>query len=294
MDTRHIGCCPQVSRRGFLGGVGAVIGGTTLGHLSWPVLAAGLGQTASEGRSPLVVKPILVYEIPQRKTQTSWRSWGGIQTEDQALEEVKRIQGELKLLEQKADFPVQFLPVSQMKKSQELDQLEADLGKAHVIIAYGAGGSKEVYDRIGKTGKDVILFVRHKSGPVYLWYEIISPRYLRQHKDELAVAGVDFEDVVVDSMEEVSWRLRSLCGLQNTRGSRIVAIGGPDAWAQPKGVVPDLVRKLWKLDIQTVSYEDLGKLIDEARADQAAVDRARKRGEEYLGLPGTKLETERE
>ena len=32
---------------------------------------------------------------------------------------------------------------------------------------------------LSKKDKDIILFCRHKSGPVYLWYEIISPRYLR-------------------------------------------------------------------------------------------------------------------
>ncbi len=293
MDRMHMGCCPHVSRRGFLGGVGAVIGGSALVHLSWPALAAGLDQTAPV-RSPLVVKPILVYEIPKPKTQTSWRSWGGIQTEDQAREEVRRIQAELAELEKKADFPVRFLPVSQLKRSEELDGLREDMATCQATIVYGAGGSKAVYDKIGQSGKDVVLFVRHKSGPVYLWYEIISPRYLRQHKDELAVAGVDFDDVVVDTQDELLWRLRGLCGLHNTRGSRIVAIGGAGAWAQPEGVVPDLVRRLWKLDIQDVSYEELGKLIEQARGDQPTVERARTRAGEYLRQPGTKLETKKE
>ncbi len=293
MDNTHIGCCPHVTRRGFLGGVGAVMGVTTLTRLSWPALAAGLDQTAPV-RSPLVVKPILVYEIPQRRPQTSWRSWGGIQTEGQAHEEAGRIQAELTQLEKKADFPIRFLPVSQLKKSEELDGLRDDIANCQATIVYGAGGSKAVYDKIGQSGKDVVLFVRHKSGPVYLWYEIISPRYLRQHKDQLSVAGVDFDDVVVDNQDELSWRLRALCGLHNTRGSRIVAIGGPGAWAQPEGVVPDLVRRLWKLDIQSVSYDELGPLIEQARGDQATADRARKRAGEYLSLPGTKLETQKE
>ncbi len=293
MDDIHISCCPHVTRRGFLGGVGAVVGGSALAHLSWPALAAGLDQTAPV-RSPLVVKPILVYEIPKPRNQTSWRSWGGIQTEEQAREEVARIQRELAELEKKADFPVRFLPVSQVKKTDELDGMREDIANCQVTILYGAGGPKAVYDKIGQSGKDVLLFVRHKSGPVYLWYEIISPRYLRQHKDELAVAGVDFDDVVVDSQDELLWRIRGLCGLHNTRGSRIVAIGGAGAWAQPEGVVPDLVRRLWKLDIQDVSYDELGKLIEQARGDQPTVERARTQAGEYLRLPGTKLETKKE
>jgi len=89
-------------------------------------------------------------------------------------------------------------------------------------------------------GKDLIIFCRHRSGPVYLWYEIISPRYLRQHTDSLAVKGVVDEDIVIDSQEEILWRLRALTGLRNALGTRILAVGGPDAWAQPPGVVPGL------------------------------------------------------
>jgi hypothetical protein len=48
------------------------------------------------------------------------------------------------------------------------------------------------------------------------------------------------------------------------------------------------------LEIQTVSYDELGKLIRAAREDKAAVDQARQRAEAYLKLPGTTLETERQ
>jgi L-fucose isomerase-like protein len=99
---------------------------------------------------------------------------------------------------------------------------------------------------------------------------------------------------VIDSQDEILWRLRALCGLRNTMGTRIVAIGGPDAWAQPKDVVPNLVRDKLKFDMQTVSYNELGKLIKEARADGAAVQRARQRAEAYLKAPGNTLETKRE
>ena len=136
----------------------------------------------------------------------------------------------------------------------------------------------DVFDALDKTGKDRIFFCRHKSGPVYLWYEIISPRYLRQHTDALAVKGVDEDDVVIDSQDEILWRLRALAGLHNTLGTKILAIGGPDAWAQPAGVVPKLVADKWKFDIVTVSYDDLGRLIRQARADAATVRRARDAG----------------
>ena len=114
--------------------------------------------------------------------------------------------------------------------------------------------------------------MRHRSGPVYYWYEGAMARFLHQHTDELATKAVGYEDVVVDSLDEVRWRLRLLCGLRSTLGSRILAVGGPGGWAQPAGVIPELARHRWQLDIQTLTYEELAKLIQAAKADQAAVD----------------------
>ena len=140
----------------------------------------------------------------------------------------------------------------------------------------------------------MIFFCRHKSGPVYLWYEIISPRFLRNHTDKLAVSGIDENDVVIDNQDEIMWRLRALCGLKNTLDSKIIAIGGPGAWAQPKDVVPNLVREKFKLEIQTVSYQELGKLITEARAERSVVSDAKSRADEYLKDASIKLETKRQ
>ena len=78
------------------------------------------------------------------------------------------------------------------------------------VPACGVDGCKDF-------GKDVIVFQRHRSGPVYLQYEIVSPRFLRQHTDKLALRHIAFEDVVTDNPHELTWRLRALCGLKNTR-----------------------------------------------------------------------------
>jgi L-fucose isomerase-like protein len=104
---------------------------------------------------------------------------------------------------------------------------------------------------------------------------------------------MDDEDVVIDNPDEVLWRLRALCGLRNTMGTRILAVGGAGGWAQPEGSVPKLVEDKWKFDIQTISYEELGNLIKEARADASAVSSAHRRAEAYLKAPGHTLETER-
>ncbi|MBP7706298.1 MAG: twin-arginine translocation signal domain-containing protein [Candidatus Aminicenantes bacterium] len=297
-------CCPcqdphgpngsAFTRRDFLKGAGvAALGSVAAGGLTWPLLAARATPVETVWRPvPLKVKPILSHEVPTRRHQTSWRSWGGIATEADARAEAGRIRDELAALARKAEFPVEILPVSAVRRAADVAALN-DIAGADVLLVYAAGGWMDVFEALDKTGKDRIFFCRHKSGPVYLWYEIISPRYLRQHTDTLAVKGVDEDDVVIDSQDELLWRLRALAGLRNTLGTRILAVGGPDAWAQPAGVVPELVADKWKFDIVTVPYEDLGRLIKEARADAAAVRRAKGRADAYLRQAGTTLETGR-
>ena len=296
-------CCPNsekneqvgITRRKFIHVVGnTTLTVVTLSGLSWTALAAAkTDEKPGIQRQALVVKPILVYSTPTRRDQVSWRSWGGIQTEQDASQEITRIQGELKGLRTQAEFPVEFLPIARVRESQDLNGIQ-DMVSADVFLVYAAGGWMNTFDALQKMGKDMIFFCRHKSGPVYLWYEIISPRFLRQHTDKLAVTGVDDEDVVIDSQEELLWRLRALCGLKNTLNTRIIAIGGPGGWAQPKGVVPELVEDKFKFNIISVSYEELGRLIKEARADNSTIDRARKRADKYLQAPGSSLETKRQ
>ncbi len=297
-------CCPcgghshspaGISRRGFLQSVsGAAAVGTALSGLTWSaVSAAEAGDRAGPQRRALVVRPILTYETPTPRPQTSWRSWGGIQTQQQAEEELGRIQRELNQIKQRADFPMEVLKPVGIRNAQDLAKV-TDLKQADVCIVYAAGAGMNLFDEIGKQSKNMMVFCRHKSGPVYLWYEIISPRYLRQHTDALKVQGLDDGDVIVDSQDEILWRLRALCGLQNTLGTRIVALGGPAAWAQPRDVVPNKVRDKWKFDIQTLSYPDLSKLIKEAMADPTAMKLAKDRATSYLNDAGVTLETKRE
>ncbi len=297
-------CCPgglklpayrsSFTRRTFLKGLGATtLGSMALGGLSWKTISAALAdETVGLPRTVLQVKPLLVYSIPERRPQTSWRSWGGIQTQRDAERESAGIAAELKALKAGANFPVDFRPVSLVRNVADLSGI-GDLASSDVFLVYAAGGWMDVFSELEKLGKDTIFFCRHKSGPVYLWYEIISPRYLRKHTDTLAVKGVDDGDVVIDSQGELLWRLRALCGLKNTRGTKILAVGGPDAWSQAQGVVPRLVEEKWGFEMVTVPYEELGKLIGEARADKDAVFRARQRAAAYLAEPGVSLETQR-
>ena len=101
--------------------------------------------------------------------------WGGIHTPEAAAEEVARIEGELAKIRKAADFPVEIAKVACVNNATEV-QDSAELKAADVVIMYGAGYG---IDACKEWGKDVILFQRHRSGPVYLQYEIISPRFLR-------------------------------------------------------------------------------------------------------------------
>jgi len=221
-------CCPcshqhsagEINRRDFLQGAGTIaFAGAAITGLSWKAVSAAEQNEAIPERRALKVKPILVYSTPRRRPQTSWRSWGGIQNQQDAEQEVARINQELNKLKGEADFPVDFLPVSKVRNVDELAGVN-DLDKADVYLIYAAGGGMDTFAKLAERGKDIIFFCRHKSGPVYLWYEIISPRYLRQHTDTLAVEGIDDGDVVIDSQDEILWRLRALCGLRNTGHSQ--------------------------------------------------------------------------
>ena len=301
----HSGCCgctdcgssdtSGVSRRDFLKGGGVALGGLAMTGLTWSSLSAAEGEApAAPARKPLVVKCILTYESPRPRPQSSWRNWGGVHGDEAAGKEAARIRGELKKLSGDADFPLTFLDVSAAKSPADVQKAVAEAGEADVVVVYAAGGWTSMFDAVAKSGKHVIFFMRHKSGPVYLWYEILSPRYLRQHTDKLATTGIDYQDAVVDSSAELLWRLRALCGLKNALGTRIIAIGGPGGWGPGGRKAPDDAREKWKLDIRTVSYKDLAKLLEAAMKDDAARKSARQRAEEYLKDPSVKLETKKE
>jgi len=292
----------KMSRRNFVAMGGVLLGGLSLSGLQSNVFAAeknDLLNDAPKPRKPLIVKPVLVYDVSQRKEEESYRMWGGIQSTEEANEEVLRIKMDLAILKQQADYPIEFLDVSlctennssysfnltaSIKKLKE----HPDIAKCDAILLYAAG---QQIQGIQDFGKDVVVFLRWNSGPVYRHITTISTRFLRQISDEAKLSNITYEDVVVDSIEELDWRFRALCGLKNTMGAKIVTIGGAGAWAQPDGVVPELVKKIWKFEYHDVNYDALGKLIDEAKADKSVMAKAKKRADDYLKIPGTKLET---
>ena len=300
----HHGCCGcntcgegqpvGVTRRDFIKAGSVALGGAAMTGLTWSALqAAEAAASPSPARKELLVQSLLTYDAPRPRPKWSWRNWGGVHGQQAAEKELARIQAEQKRIGEGADFPVKLLPPVAVRNPAEAEKAIA-AAEADVVVIYAAGGGQNIFDVAAKSGKHVIFFVRHRSGPVSLWYEIVSPRYLRRHGDELAEGPMGFEDVVVDSCEELSWRLRALCGLKNTLGAGIVAIGGPGGWGPGGRGAPDRARQTWKLDIHTVDYKELTRLIQAARADEAAVKSARDRAAKYLDDKTVKLETKKQ
>lgn len=281
----HCTCCPghaparftlqSVNRREFLFQVGAL----TVGGLALPALDLGAAELppakARPGRivKSLKVQPVLTYSLPQRREATSWRGWGGIQTEQDVAAEKQRIGDELTKLKAKTDLPIEIAPLATAANREQAASLAK--GDHDVMLIYAAGGGRDTLEALTLKDKFNLMFLRHDSGPVYLWYEIAHPHFLRKAVDEYGQPGMDVTDLVVDESAELLWRLRALHGLKNTLGKKIVAIGGAGGWgAGMAQKAPQISRELWKLEIVDFPYSELAPRLKAAKADTGMARRA--------------------
>jgi len=168
-----------------------------------------------------------------------------------------------------------------------MDEIES----SDVILLYAAGGDENLLRHV-ISHKPSIIFVRHRSGPIYLWYEIAHPTLIRRMTDEIAQPWIGYDDVVVDDYGEVIWRLRAYYGLKNTIGARVVSIGEPGGWGIRERAV-SLARLRWNLDVKVVSYEEIGERIQRAKASRDYIAEAERRAEEYLAEGNVSLKTDR-
>lgn len=282
-----------VSRRDFLLGLGAgAVGAWALSSSSAKAAPVSIGGEMTRIGSPLRVKPVLVYGLSQRREATSWRPWGGLHTQDDVNNEVKRIEGELSKLASEADFPVEMLPVALARNAAEAAPVKDS--DCDVILVYASGGWMDTFESLAASKKHNIMFVRHKSGPVYLWYEIAHPHFLRKATDEYKQPGMDVWDIVVDKYSEILWRLRALFGLKNTLGTKIVALGDASGWGIGYQLGPKAAREIWKLDIIPVTYQQLEPRIKKALGDDKVVQEARRQADEYLAQKGVSLQTDKQ
>lgn len=245
---------------------------------------------------PLKVQPIFMCALPTKKEQTSWRSWGGVQTEAAVNEEMARITGDLARMAVKADFRLQLLPVAKVTSSEAADALARQ--DHDVTLLYACTGSGSLLRACLGGKSHALVFVRQQSGPVYYWYEALSTQYLQQDRFGMPAASnanllnAHVDDVVVDDCAELVWRLRALFALKNFLGTRIVALGGP--WGKYAPDAPQKAKERFQLEIVDVSYETFAPRLRQARADGALVSAAEKATMRYLALPKTRLLTDRQ
>jgi hypothetical protein len=241
----------------------------------------------------LSIKPFLTYSLPERKEAISWRSWGGVQTKQDLNGEVNRINKELNRLSSRMNFPHRILPLTSVGDVKDIDDGEIN-NSSDVILVYAAGGRVNLLEKLTSYNKPVVFFIRHRSGPVYLWYEVIHPVFLRGRTDEVLAKNVGVDDIVVDDYDEILWKMRSLYGLKNTIGERIIAVGGPGGWGLGASIAPYLARKKWSLDIVNYPYSELGKRIKKEKSNKNAMDKARTEAEKYLKQKGITLKTNKD
>lgn len=235
--------------------------------------------------SGLTVQPLFMYRIPQRKPQTSWKSWGAIQTEEAVRKEMARIDGELAAAAKQAPMPLRFLPVVPVTSPEQAGRVHE--GKHDAMLVYACTGSGQLLRACFSPSRDTFIFVRHRSGPVYYWYEALSTRYLSTDSAEAAKPHVD--DVVVDDYRELTSKLRGLTGARNLQGCRIVALGG--AAGKYSAEAPEVARSKYRMEIIEAGYDDFGKRIKAARANASLVAAAEACARRYLAMPGTTTQT---
>lgn len=300
----HCACCAghapaqftlqSLNRRDFLLRVGAL----TVGGLALPALPLTAAEVASVKprpariTKPLRVQPVFTYDTPKRREATSWRNWGGIQTEEDATREMARITDELARMSKRANFPLEVRSLVAVRNREQA--VNVARGDHDVLLMYAAGGGGDVLEAMTLKDRFNLMFLRHEPGPVYLWYEIVHPRFLRKTVDDYGQPGMDVNDVVVDSYDELAMRLRALHGLNNTLGKKIIAIGGAGGWgAGMMQKAPEISRTLWKLDIVDYPYKDLAPRLKAARADGALAGRAEADAKRLLRESRVSLHTDR-
>lgn len=287
-------CC-HCNRREFLGISTAAIAGAALPFSLAAMEPVGGGwdpeaPLVNLGK-PLRVQPILMYRVAERKHQTSWKGWGGVQDRASAEAEAAHIAEELGALQKTAGVELDMHPPRLVQSEEEA--LAAGQSDGHVNIIYPATGSGKMLNACAEGGKSSLIFARHQSGPVSYFYESLSTNYLRQNDREIAADDprkFSVDDVVVDEMDELQWRLRALYAVQNLRGTRVLTLGG--SWGKYSPEAPQIAHDQFGMEVIEYGYEALAPRIQAALKDEKVMARASDAAQKYIKLPGTTLETD--
>ncbi len=292
-------CCScQMNRRVFLGlsaaGTAAVsLAGATPLYAGRRIEDWNPDKPLLQFARALKVQPVLMYTVSNYRKQRSFKSWGGIQNDQAAEQEVSRITQQLQALTKGSRFPVEALPVVKVKTVEDAEKVHR--GSHDAVIVYPARGGGDLLRACISKEKDTVIFARKSSGPVYYWYEALSVKYLQTENETAEQARkqgkyVHVDDVVIDDMDELKWRLRALCAVKNFLGTRIVTLGGP--WGKYSPQAPDVAADRFGMEIIDVSYDDLAKRIGSARADKRLIGKCREWAKRYAAIPRTNLKTD--
>jgi hypothetical protein len=135
----------------------------------------------------LRVQPVLMSVVQEHKDETSYRNWGSVHTEPAAVQEAERFRAELRELSAEADFPLELLPLARVGTVDEARQVQQ--GDHDTILLFPASGSQELLMACfaAQPNRDTLLFVRHRSGPLYYWYEALSTIMAERRRADRAV-----------------------------------------------------------------------------------------------------------
>ena len=287
--SRHArGSSSGISRRGFIDGLG---GSAALGSVALQAVSAAPVSGLPPGAA-LRVRPVLTWQLQQRKERTSWRAYGGIVTREQVDREAARIVEELKVFAAKATFPIEIQPTLLVNSPAEAAAARDSDTDVHLI--YASGGPVEWLETIVNSQKPAVMFLRHNSGPMYFYYETAHFRFLRRSEDDFRQQFMDVDDVVVDDYGDVLWRLRALYGLKNAKGTKSLAIGGLRSYStQGQRFGPPHVRGVWNYELIPVADQEVERRVAKARADQDVMREVIRQTEDYLAQPNLTLATEK-
>jgi len=290
-----------LNRREFMAATGSAAAGIALPAL----VRANLGDSKEPQRQQpifrrLAVQPVFNCEIYQRKPATSWRVTGAIQNEQELRQEEQRIRQDLDQMASSADFPLEIRPLITVRDIEQAaavtkPALSGAEGKDYdVLVMYAARRNPKVLEALALPERWNLMFVRHRSGPLYYMYIGAHAHFLRKRRDEFSQPGMDVHDIVVDDHAELLWRLRALYGLKNIIGKRIVAVGGAGGWGADGKEAPEHARQTWKLDIVPVSYDELGERLKKAQQNVTLLSHCRNEADKYLAQKNVVLETSKD
>ncbi len=282
-----------ISRRSFLRRSGVIVGGSALvglEHFAASDRESTIEFSGNRQGKPLIIKPALIYQLFEKKEAVTWREWGGLRSQADVDREIRRIEQELNDLKARADFPIDILPLIPVNSDPAAKKVSECHCDAVLVYAAGSAGDS-IYkqnrlDMITQAGHHNIIFLRHKSGPIYLWYEIVHPKLLRGATDDFTHEHLQVEDIVIDDYREVLWRLRALYGLKNIRETKLIAINGIGGWGAGGEVAPDVIKTIWNLEVAEVELSCVEKKMDSKLRDGIALQNARKEMDAYLDEEG--------